>query len=291
MASWLRTSGSFGLGLALAAVVLAGCGTQAGSGLAVRPASVKIQKESMDLTGDGGRFNVVFAGLKGGYHVQATREDIAKVRITLTSPRLAAPLVKEVGADELNQLVVTVPFTNVPAGDVQVQVQALDKDGQLIGAKASTSNVTQGQTTVLQLTVRLDANTGTGNLATTITFEDATPAPSPTPTPSATPTPVPSASPTATATPTPTPSPTATPTVVLESYRLVRHLFGNPEVEITLHNPTAADASARVYMYFYNDNVLKDKQAREIPLTADQRMTFRVKANAYLVNRVNVIVN
>lgn len=287
MASWLRVSGSFGLGLALSAVVLAGCGTQAGSQLAVRPAAVKIQKESMDLTGDGGRFNVVFAGLKGGYHVQATREDIARVRITLTSPRLVAPLVKEVGPDELNQLVVTVPFTNVPAGDVQVQVQAIDKDGQIIGAKASTSNVTQGQTTVLQLAVRLDADTGTGNLATTITFEDATPAPSPTPTPSASP--VPSASPSAT--PTPTPSPSATPAVVLESYRLVRHLFGNPEVEITLHNPTMADASARVYMYFYNDNVLKDKQAREIPLTADQRMTFRVKANAYLVNRVNVIVD
>jgi hypothetical protein len=269
-----------GFGATVAAVVLAGCGSHVGGGLAVRPAAVAVQHDAMDLRTEGGRFNVVFQGLKGGYKVQATRADIAKVRITLTSPRLLEPMVKVVDEDELNQVVVTVPFTNVPAGDVQVMVQAIDKDGRVIGAKQSTSAITNGQTTVLQMAVRLDATTGSGDLATVITFEDPTPAPSGTPSPAASPTPSPTA----------TPAPSASPVVVLESSRLVRRLIGNPEVEITLKNPTTSEAKARVYMYFYNDNTLKDSQAREIPLGADERMTFRIKSNAYFVNKVNVVV-
>ena len=266
--------------LTLAAVVLAGCGTQATGGLAVRPTKVTVEQDGLDLRGEGGRFNVVFQGLKGGYHVQATRADIAKVRISLSSPKLLEPMVKVVDSDELNQLVVTVPFTNVPSGDVQVTVQALDRDGHIIGAKQSTSTITTGQTTVLQMAVRLDADTGSGDLATVITFEDATPTPAPTATPSATPSP----------TPTPSPSASPVPVVVLDAYRLVRHLLTKPEVEITLTNPTDAEAKARVYMYFYNDLTIKDSQAREIPLQAGQSMTFRVKSNAYLVNKVSVVV-
>jgi hypothetical protein len=271
-----------GFAATAAAVVLAGCGSPVGTGLAVRPAAIAVEHDAMDLRSEGGRFNVVFQGLKGGYKVQATRQDIAKVRITLTSPRLLEPMVKVVDEDELNQVVVTVPFTNVPAGDVQVMVQAIDKDNRVIGAKQSTSAITNGQTTVLQMAVRLDAATGSGDLATVITFEDPTPAP--TATPSAAPTASPSPS------PTPTPTPSAAPVVVLESSRLVRRLIGNPEVEITLKNPTSSEASARVYMYFYNDNTLKDSQAREIPLGANERMTFRIKSNAYFVNKVNVVV-
>lgn len=282
MVSPARLARLMGFGATVAAVVLAGCGSPVGTGLAVRPAAVAVQHDAMDLRTEGGRFNVVFQGLKGGYKVQATRADIAKVRITLTSPRLIEPMVKVVDEDDLNQVVVTVPFTNVPAGDVQVTVQAIDKDGRVIGAKQSTSNINNGQTTVLQMAVRLDAATGSGDLATVITFEDPTPAPSATPTPAASPTPTPTA--------TPTPAPSASPVVVLESSRLVRRLIGNPEVEITLKNPTTSEAKARVYMYFYNDNTLKDSQAREIPLGAGERMTFRIKSNAYFVNKVNVVV-
>lgn len=278
MVSPARLARLMGFGATAAAVVLAGCGSQVGSGLAVRPVAIAVQHDNMDLRTEGGRFNVVFQGLKGGYKVQATRADIAKVRITLTSPRLLEPMVKVVDKDALNQVVVTVPFTNVPAGDVQVTVQAIDKDDRVIGAKQSTSAITNGQTTVLQMAVRLDAVTGSGDLATVITFEDPTPAPSATP----------SAAPTAS--PSPTPTPSAAPVVVLESSRLVRRFIGNPEVEITLKNPTNAEAKARVYMYFYNDNTLKDSQAREIPLAADERMTFRIKSNAYFVNKVNVVI-
>lgn len=282
MVSHQRISRLMGLGATVAAIVLAGCGSSVGGGLAVRPTTAVVQQASMDLRAEGGRFDVVFQGLKRGYRVQATRADIAKVRITLTSPRLLEPMVKLVDSDALNQVVVTVPFTNVPAGDVQVTVQALDADDRIIGAKQSTSSINDGQTTVLQMAVRLDAQTGSGDLATVITFEDPTPAPSPTP----------SASPTATPTPTPTPTPSASaaPVVVLESQRLVRRVIANPEVEITLKNPTSSEAKARVYMYFYNDNTLKDSQAREIPLAADQRMTFRIKSNAYFVNKVHVII-
>jgi hypothetical protein len=276
-----------GLGLTALAIALAGCGrtgvTSAPVSRAVPAArAVTVVHDAMDMTTPGGRFDVVFQGLKAsaGYSVQAVRADIARVRITLTSPKLVEPLVKELDRAALDQLVVTVPFTNVPAGDVAVQVQAIDANGRVIGVKASSAAITANQTTVLQLAVRLDADTGSGNLGAAITFEDATPAPSSSPVPTASPT----------ATPTPSPVPTATPVVVLESYKLVRHLFANPEVEVTLHNPTAEDAKARVYMYFYSDNTLKDSQAREIPLTADQRMTFRCKANAYAINRVTVSV-
>lgn len=280
MVSPARLARLMGFGATVAAVVLAGCGSHVGGGLAVRPAAISVQHDAMDLRTEGGRFNVVFQGLKGGYKVQATKADIAKVRITLTSPRLLEPMVKVVDEDALNQVVVTVPFTNVPAGDVQVTVQAIDKDGRVIGAKQSTSAINNGQTTVLQMAVRLDATTGSGDLATVITFEDPTPAPSATPTPAASPTPSPTA----------TPAPSASPVVILESSRLVRRLIGNPEVEITLKNPKTSEAKARVYMYFYNDNTLKDSQAREIPLGADERMTFRIKSNAYFVNKVNVVV-
>lgn len=281
MALSTRLPRFIGTGLTLAAIAMAGCGTPAAPGIAARPSVALVQQEALDMREtSGGRFDVVFQGLRTGYKVQATRADIAKVRIVLTSPRLIEPMVKTVSEAELNQIVVTVPFTNVPAGDVGVKVQALDKDDRVIGAKESASNVAVGQTTVLQMAVKLDAVTGNGNLATTITFED----PSPAPSIPLTPTPGPSA------TPTPTPVPTATPVVVLERSRLVRHLFGNPEVEVVLKNPTDAEAKARVYMYFYNDNTLKDSQAREIPLSANQQMTFRVKSTSYFVNKVSVVI-
>lgn len=280
------------LAFTLTALLAAGCGTTAPgqSGLGVKPAApatpakaaVKVQKEAFDLTSkDAGRFEVSFKGL-GGYKTLATVEDIHSVRIVLASARLVEPMVKTVGPEALNQVIVTVPFTGVPAGDVTVKVQALDKDGRVIGAKESPSTVGVNQTTVLQMAVRLDANTGTGSLGAAITFENPSPAPSTSPSPS------PSAS------PSPSPSPSATPApaspVILESSRLIKHLFSNPDAEIQIKNTAATSVSAKVYAYFYLDNTLVDKQAREIPLTGGQSMTFKVKANVYRVNKLSVVV-
>jgi hypothetical protein len=78
--------------------------------------------------------------------------------------------------------------------------------------------------------------------------------------------------------------------VILESSRLVKHLFTNPDAEIAIKNTAATSASAKVFAYFYQDNTLVDKQAREIPLTAGQQMKFTVKANVYRVNKLSVVV-
>lgn len=280
-----RSSLSLGSALALAALLVAGCGT-AEPALTLRPAAARVQHDSLSLKSSQGCFNVVFQGLAHGYKTLATRADIQSVRITLTSDKLAEPLVRKVGPDQLNQPVVTVSFTDVPAGDVQVKVQALDREAHVIGVKQSASSVSNAQTTVLQMAVRLDADTGSGSLATVISFEDATPAPAATPTPQDSPQP----SPTPSATPTPAPSVSPTPgPIILESYRLIRHLFSDPEAEITLKNTTGAGASTAVYMYFYTDNTLKDSQARQVPVSAGQEMTFRVRSNAYTVNKVVVV--
>lgn len=275
-----RSYRSFGIGLTLAAVLAAGCGSKGPATLGVTRPAVNVQHDAWDMKGT---FNVVFKGLGSGYKTLATADQIRRVRITLTSPKFLEPLVKEVGPDELSQPVVTVPFTNVPAGAITVKIQAIDEHDHVLGVKESTSTVASGQTTVLQMAVQLDAASGTGNLATVITFDEATPTPAPTATPTPTPTP----------TATPTPAPSATPTagpVLLESSRFLRHLFTKPEAEITIKNTLESAASAKVYVYFYNDNTLCDSQAREIPLEPSQRMTFQVRSNVYSVNRVHVVV-
>lgn len=277
----MSSTRALSLVLTIAALFAAGCGTTAAPALQLKPAlksnAVKVQQEAFDLRGDQGRFDVVFQGLGKGYKTLATVEDIHSVRVVLNSPRLVEPLVKVVGPEELSQVIVTVPFTGVPAGDVTVKVQAIDAQNRVIGAKESPSTVGVGQTTVLQMAVRLDANVGSGNLAAAITFEN--PDASPSPSPSASPSPSPS----------PSASPAPTSPVLLESSRLVKHLFSNPEAEIKIKNTGTTATSAKVYAYFYNDNTLVDKQAREVPLTAGQSMTFRLRANVYRVNKLSVV--
>lgn len=254
--------------------LLAGCGT-AGPGAALAPA--RVQQTTWNLKSDAGTFTVRFAGLRRGYHTLATVQDIASVRLTLTSPRLTAPLTQTVGSAQLAQPVVNVSFSNVPAGDVQVQVQAIDANGVVIGAKQSDATVTSGQTSVLQMTVTLDADTGAGNLATVVSFEN------PSPTPDAT----------ATASPAATPTPSATPTrgpIALEGDKLVRHLFSDPDAQITLANSGAASATATVYVYFFSGNTLKDSQAYRVTLAPGQQATQTVHARSYMVDRVVVQV-
>lgn len=270
-----RATRFLGLGLAAVALAAAGCGTASTpAGLALKPVAVKVQQASWDLQGT---FSVRFEGLgaRRGYATLATRADVKSVRLVLTSPRLVEPQIKTVGPEELAAPVVTVSFTGVPAGDVSVKVQALDATGRVIGAKESASQVSVGQTTVLQMAVKLDAVTGDGNLGAVVTFEEPSPSPSPSPS----------------ASPTPTPAPSATPgPVLLESSRLVRHLFAKPDAEITLKNTLEAPAKAKVYAYFYSDNTLRDSQAREIPLEAGQRLTFTLPSAVYAVNKVMVVV-
>ncbi|HEY9721929.1 MAG TPA: hypothetical protein V6D47_07930 [Oscillatoriaceae cyanobacterium] len=256
----------------LAAITLlaAGCGTAA-PGQAVR--APLVQHATLAVQGDSGTFTVRFAGLNRGYHTLATVQDIQSVRLTLTSPQLATPLVQIVGPQQLSQPIVNVSFSNVPAGNVQVQVQALDTNGAVIGANQSTSTVSAGQTSVLQMTVTMNADSGaasgTGNLATVVTFQN------------------PSPMPTATPQPTPTPSPTPAPVTVV-SDKLVRHLFSDPDAQITLANTSDATRTTTVYAYFFSGNTLKDSQAYQVTLMPQQQSSFTIHAKSYFVDKLLV---
>jgi hypothetical protein len=138
------------------ALLLAGCGQHVAQ-LAVTapaaPVAAAVQHEEVAIAADAGRLEVRVAGLGTGYRVQATVDQVKFIRVTLSGGALTAPTSKEVVAGPAG----TVAFSAVPAGTVNVKIEALDASGLRLGLKETTSAVAKGQTAVLAATLKLDA--------------------------------------------------------------------------------------------------------------------------------------
>lgn len=204
------------LAASIALATLAGCSSpnpavQSPAELGAMPgdAAVAAQTSEMDLRDqEAGRFVVAFQGLGSQYKTLASRADIRTVRAILRSARLAEPMVNEATGAELGQPEVAMMFRNVPSGEVQLTIEALDADGKVLGDKETEAAVTAGQTTQLDIALKLDADVG--GVSADIIIEDAEPTTNPAP--STAPTTQPTAAPTTAPTPKPTVAPTTAPT-------------------------------------------------------------------------------
>jgi hypothetical protein len=135
------------LALPLAASLLAGCNVRVNvptppskSTSPVRPA------QSV------GQVAVSFKGL-AAYKALATSVDVARVAITLT-PSHGRSQHQEIYADRLHQPLVTVAFEGVAVGPVNLDVQAYDDNGRVIGDGHGGTVVQAGSTAIAHLTAR-----------------------------------------------------------------------------------------------------------------------------------------
>jgi hypothetical protein len=165
-----------------------------------------------------GRVEIKIDGL-AARSLMATTAQISRIKVALTGGALPGAVRKEATASALAGGKGTITFEAIPAGTVDVTIEALDADGATLGEKATTATIARGETAVVAVALKLNPThvaSENGNLALDLTITDGdvivdpiapasprpsspvlSPAPLPTPTPTATPT----------ATPTPTPSP------------------------------------------------------------------------------------
>lgn len=114
---------------------------------------------------------------------------VYRVQVSVTSPSLAEPLIKEVTQPDFQAGKAVFNFGNIPPGKVTVKVNAYDANGDLIQWANGEADIVPNQTSTLSLY----CNTATGNLEVVYDCPDCpSPTPSSTPTPTPTPTPIPS---------------------------------------------------------------------------------------------------
>jgi hypothetical protein len=159
------------LSLALvAAALLPGCARVAGP-VAMPPVMKPATKA--------GTVKVSFPGLKPAaavFKTLATRADIATVEVTLTDARNRRQ-VQRLDRAALWLPMVEASFKAVAAGPAMFEVAAYDEQGAEIGRAATSDVVRSNQTTVMQLSVKLAPETGSGHVAALIDFIDGDPAP------------------------------------------------------------------------------------------------------------------
>ena len=126
-----------------------------------------------------GKVRVAFAGGLGqGYKTLATRADVARVKLALTSHPGGKVQVRELGPKELAKAMVYVDFDAVAAGKATLAVDAFDAQGRAIGKGENGTAVAAGKTSTLHVAVKLDPAVGTGDVDAVFTFVDTyTPAP------------------------------------------------------------------------------------------------------------------
>jgi hypothetical protein len=184
------------------AVLVAALAFLAGCGKAPTPTTHVPQTNVAVAVATAGRVEIRVQGL-GGYHVAAVTTQVVKLRVTLSGGPLASPVVQTVDASSLSNGAGTIVFADLPAGTVDVKIEALDAADAVIGTKTASAPVTNGATAVVAVALKLDAThvaASVGSIAVDVAVSDGevvvdpvaspsphspvlSPAPSPTPTP------------------------------------------------------------------------------------------------------------
>ncbi len=164
------------LGIVLAtAATLAGCN-------AALPSSgtLTLKGDVVGANSARGKVRVALAGLGQGYKTLATREDISRLELRLTSHPGGKVQTRKVGPKELARPMVYVDFDAVQAGKATLAVDAFDARGLAIGKGEKGAAVAAGKTSTVHVAVKLDPNAGEGQVDAVITFEESE-RPDPTP--------------------------------------------------------------------------------------------------------------
>lgn len=153
----------------LAAIILPGCATP-GTPLSPRP----VVRRPVAL--QAGAVKVSFPGLQPAaavYKTMATRYDIDEVKISLQSP--TGVQVRRLTRAQLMVPMVVVQFDKVPTGWFTFSVEAYDNTGRNIGQGIEKGQVKANQTTQMNMSVQLDSDDATGDVAAVIEFIDGRP--------------------------------------------------------------------------------------------------------------------
>lgn len=173
--------------LALASVVLTGCGQKPVTGaMPARTMPSKIAapaqaqapaygQPAAPLVGNNtasatGAVVLQLSSLKAAYQVQATREDVAAVEVKMTGAALQQPLVKRMTATELATQT-TVAFEGLPVGDYSISLAAFDSAGDNIGQKSTHVVVQPGQETEVKLQLKLNPTVASGEGSVKFDFD------------------------------------------------------------------------------------------------------------------------
>lgn len=127
-----------------------------------------------------GKVRVALAGLGKAYQVLATRADVSRLKLKLTSHNGGKVQTRELGPKDLAKPVVYVDFDAVQAGRATLAVNAFDAQGRAIGKGENGTAVAAGKTSTVHVNVKLDPAAGEGQVDAVITFtEGVTPEPTP----------------------------------------------------------------------------------------------------------------
>ena len=156
---------------ALAAALVA-CATLAGCHVDVPAMSVVAPKAGVVAQNAArGQVRVALAGLGKGYQVLATRADVYRLELELTTHPGGKVQARKVGPKELAKAMVYVDFDGVAAGKATLAVRAFDAQGRAIGKGENGTAVAAGKTSTVHVNVKLDPDAGTGTVAAVVTFE------------------------------------------------------------------------------------------------------------------------
>jgi hypothetical protein len=143
-------------------------------------------EQGLQKLNDSGKVQVVFKGLATleSYRVNATTADIDSVTMRLVTANGVYGQVKQLSRDELSAPSVAVAFDGVPAGNVTLEVTAVDRNGSAIGKGQQTALVRARQTSIMNLVVALSGGSqvlpgtsappSTGSVQANITFSETT---------------------------------------------------------------------------------------------------------------------
>lgn len=156
---------------------LVACATLAGCHVDVPAMSVITPKAGVvGQNAARGQVRVALAGLGKAYRVLATRADVYRLELELTTQPGGKVQARKVGPKELAKPMVYVDFDGVAAGKATLAVRAYDAQGQAIGKGENGTAVSAGKTSTVHVNVKLDPDAGAGRVEAVVTFtETATP--------------------------------------------------------------------------------------------------------------------
>lgn len=155
------------------AAALVACAALAGCNVTVPAAAVITPKAGVVAQNAArGQVRVALAGLGKAYQVLATREDVHRLELELTSHPGGKVQARKVGPKELAKPLVYVDFDGVATGKATLAVRAYDAQGRAIGKGENGTAVAAGKTSTVHVKVKLDPAAGEGRVAAVVTFEE-----------------------------------------------------------------------------------------------------------------------
>ncbi|MBU6429965.1 MAG: hypothetical protein KGR26_13205 [Cyanobacteria bacterium REEB65] len=119
------------------------------------------------------------SGASGGmalqFSLQSLPQGTSKVTISVSAPGLSSPINQTITSGQFVNGMAEMDVNQMPVGSVTVSATAYDSSGNALGSGTSTGQISQNQTTDIQLVLMVTSPTG--NLAVAVDSQQATTSP------------------------------------------------------------------------------------------------------------------